>query len=135
MAKGDPSLYKLLGLNRKSTQEEVEAAGQKILVPEDIHDKAAWKEHGYKQIAYKVLSNPETRALYDRNPFRFLSMEKAVPDIPTFPVLDAKTVFDQITAKKPSSSVTNLKSPFSRASLNSLFRKLKATIGFPGRDL
>jgi DnaJ-class molecular chaperone len=117
MAMGDPSLYSLLNVLDTATSEEIDAAFEKIpkpdSIPDNVHDKAAWKayerkweEYGKKQIAYIILSDPEKKAAYDRNPNSLPPMNMMIAALPDFPQINlaihiSATVYNQVKKQIP----------------------------------
>ena len=86
-------LYKLLGLSRDASQDDVQQAHRKLIRKHhpDVNPSDHSAEERFKEIqqAYEVLSNPEKRREYDK---RFSSFSRGNPDRPWAGAAGRRTV-------------------------------------------
>lgn len=86
-------LYKLLGLSRDASQDDVQQAHRKLIRKHhpDVNPGDHSAEERFKEIqqAYEVLSNPEKRREYDK---RFSTFSRGNPDRPRAGAASRRTV-------------------------------------------
>jgi len=80
----DKDLYKILGVNKNATQEELKRAYRKLtmeLHPDRNPDNREEAERKFKEMkaAYDILSDEQKRATYDRHGFEAASGHGAGP--------------------------------------------------------